>query len=89
MSGASIKFNRDLEKQVAKLAQDKLREIARANTAAFEQLRLRYQGRPVSEIKPALRSAWSRANGGNITDPELTNLAEKISAGVRVSFQAK
>lgn len=45
------------------------------------------KGRPVSEIKPALHSAWSRVNSGNLTEPDLIDFAKKISAAVRVSFQ--
>ncbi|WP_329212299.1 hypothetical protein [Streptomyces sp. NBC_01708] len=41
-----------------------------------------FGSRPVEEVKPVLQQRWRRTtDGGSITDPELTQYAERIAAG--------
>ncbi|WP_206662250.1 hypothetical protein [Propioniciclava sinopodophylli] len=54
----------------------------------FDSLPRRYTGRPVSEIKPVLRREWSRVCG-SISDPELTEYANRISEGIRIQMRVK
>ncbi|CAM5722577.1 hypothetical protein SANTM175S_10088 [Streptomyces antimycoticus] len=66
--------------KVAKLAADLTRKV--------NALTAEYEGRPVDEVKPAIQDVWAReTGGGSITDPELTQLAEQIAAGGRVSVE--
>jgi len=47
-----------------------------------------HRGRPVSEIKSALRAGWRRVTrDGDLTDPELTRLATAIHDGTRVNIR--
>lgn len=66
------------EKALTKAMQD----IARTYDRGFEDLRARYTGKPVAEIKPAVQQLF-RSNGDKISDPEL------ISQGKRVRMQMK
>ncbi|MCR2817086.1 hypothetical protein [Microbacterium jiangjiandongii] len=53
--------------------------------AALEDVWEAYAGRPLDEVKAALIAAWNGVgNGASITDPDLTTVASRISAGKRV-----
>ncbi|MEU1908345.1 hypothetical protein [Streptomyces hygroscopicus] len=42
----------------------------------------------MDEVKAAVQQVWARqTGGGTITDPELTQFAEQIAAGGRVSVE--
>lgn len=57
--------------------------------AALEGASDAYSGRPINEVKAALGAAWNGVgNGAAITDPDLTTLASRISAGKRVWLEA-
>ena len=43
--------------------------------------------RPVAEIKPALKRAWEKG-GGSVTEPELTEYAQMIDDGTKITFEA-
>lgn len=76
------------EKALKKALQPAMQDIARTYDRGFENLRVRYTGNPVAEIKPAIQQMF-RSNGGNISDPELTSYAELISEGKSVRMQVK
>ena len=61
--------------------------MSRDITRAFDRLHAQYAGRPVEEIKPALKAAWEK-DGGSITDPELTEYSQMISDGTKITFEA-
>lgn len=53
--------------------------------AALEGVSDAYSGRSIEEVKVALVTAWNGVgNGASITDPDLTTVASRISAGKRV-----
>ncbi|PPF13167.1 hypothetical protein [Rathayibacter sp. AY1A5] len=77
-------LRRELQQQV----QSTLDDVARKRRRALAALHGRYAGRPVSEIKPALQRIF-RQDGGDLTDPELSQYAEAISSGTRITFTAE
>ncbi len=70
-------MNPDFPRQMAE-------QVARVK-AALEGVSDAYLGRPIDEVKAALVAAWNGVgNGASITDPDLTTVAGRISAGKRV-----
>jgi hypothetical protein len=77
-----IRMNTDWERQLTQNIDSHMRELVRRCQTAIDGLRPAYEGKPVEEIKPAVQSAWTRATeGGQITDPNLTEYAEAIRIG--------
>lgn len=76
------------EKELEKAIRPAMGDIADGYRKMFDSLGRRYQGRPVSEIRLALRREWSRL-GGSISDPELTEYATHISEGTRIEMRLK
>lgn len=84
----SFKFNESaLRRELEKQAQSAMDTIARDRSRQLDALRRQYAGRPTSEIRPALQRVF-RQDGGQITEPELTEYAEAISAGTRIIIKA-
>lgn len=86
----SFKFEFDqkaFERGIRKDVEDHVRGVSRDMTHEFDQLRAQFAGRPVNEIKPAVKRAWE-TGGGSITDPELTEYAQMISDGTEITFEA-
>lgn len=86
----SFKFEFDqkaFERAVRKDVEAHVRDVSRDMTRDFDRLQTQYAGRPVAEIKPALKIAWEQG-GGSITDPELTEYAQMISDGTKITFEA-
>lgn len=69
-----------------KILQDAVKDIASDYQRMFNSLGRRYQGHPVSEIKPVLKREWARI-GGSISDPELTDYANHISEGTPIKMK--
>lgn len=78
--GSKFKINR---RSLDRLVDQKVDEVAREYQQALASLALELKGRPVEEVKPLLR-ARVRDLGGEITDPELTNIATAISQGTEI-----
>ena len=82
----SVKFEmsptwkRDLNEMV----QDALRDVAADYQKMFDRLGLQYKGRPIPEIKAALRHELSQL-GGTISDVELTDYATWIRERPRLA----
>jgi hypothetical protein len=85
---ANFKMSPGWEKELEKAVRPALKDIASDYQKMFDSLLRRYKGRPVSEIKPALRREWSRV-GGSISDPELTEYATHISEGIPIQMRVK
>lgn len=86
MSSSSFKFNeRELQRFMETEAQSALNDLATKQARELDQLREQYTGHPVEEIKPALQRLFA-ADGGNITDPELSEWAQLISDGTRIEM---
>ncbi|NTW38520.1 MAG: hypothetical protein HGA44_01325 [Cellulomonadaceae bacterium] len=60
-----------------------MRGAQRDMERSFDDLGRRYRGRPVPEVKVALRGALRRG-GGDAGEPELTEWAKAISEGTRI-----
>lgn len=87
--GSGFTFDsKGFEKEVQNAAREGVRDVATQYERMFTSLRRRYAGRPVDEIKPALRREWRRI-GGSITDPDLTEYATLISEGHRITMNVK
>lgn len=86
---SSFSFNpRDLERAILQAADGAVRQKANDLQAVVDNLGRTHQGRPIDEVKVALRNAWQTATGdGDITDPELTQWATYISEGRSIRIQ--
>lgn len=60
------------------------RDLRTEMQAFFDRFTRRNKGKPVAQIKQALRREWQRELGGSITEPELTDYARLISEGVKI-----
>lgn len=86
----SFKFEFDqkaFERAIRQDAEAHVRDVSRDMTREFDRLHAQYVGRPVAEIKPALKRVWEMG-GGSITDPELTEYAQMVSDGTKITFEA-
>jgi hypothetical protein len=76
------KFRRELEKQI----QAGVDELARQQTKKLEDLRRQFAGETVAAIKPELQALFAE-DGREVTDPELTEWTEAISAGTKIEIR--
>ncbi|HLR94128.1 MAG TPA: hypothetical protein VK053_06365 [Jiangellaceae bacterium] len=76
------------ERELKRMAEGAVRDIASDYQQMFDSLLRRYKGRHVSEVKPVLRREWARV-GGSISDPELTDYATLISEGTRIELRVQ
>ena len=83
------KFKID-DRALKKAVRQGVQKMADDLTRALNGLTTRYQGKPLEEIKPEIQREWSKhSGGGSITEPELTQFAEQIAAGGRVTVRLK
>ncbi|MFF4828245.1 hypothetical protein ACFY20_35770 [Streptomyces sp. NPDC001312] len=86
-SDFSFDFNFD-EDAIKKMANDVVGKMARDLTTALNELKPRYEGAPIRDVKSAVQAVWKKhSGGGDISDPELTEFAEQIQAGGRVEVR--
>lgn len=71
------------QRAIDRAVQDTMRAVQRDLQRSFDDLGRRYRGRPVHEVKVALRDVLRRG-GGNAGEPELTEWATAISEGTRI-----
>ncbi|MBP3978696.1 hypothetical protein [Microbacterium sp. BLY] len=66
-------FPRQMQEQINKLK------------AVLDGISTEYSGEDVEVVKDALRTRWNAVgNGAKTTDPDLTNIATRVSLGKRV-----
>lgn len=82
------KVGKDFEKSVQQAARAGLDEHLKKTQKSLDSLARQYQGEPVSKIKPTLKRMLSRS-GMSLRDRQLTDYAEKISEGTRITLQLK
>lgn len=87
-SGFKFEMSGNFERDLNKMLQGTMKDIASEYQKMFDSLSRRYKGRPVAEIKPVLRREWALV-GGSISDPELTDYARLISEGTRIVMKDK
>jgi adenylyl- and sulfurtransferase ThiI len=76
------KFERDLKKAVAPA----MRDLAAKRTRQYRDLSDHYTGGDIETVKRELVKLM-KADGGSITDPELTEHAKAIVSGEGVEFR--
>ena len=84
-----FKFDFDenaLRREIAEQAQSAVNEIAARITRDLEALRVQFEGSPPEEIKPGIKRVFSK-DGGNISDPELSEYAQLISEGTEIRIE--
>lgn len=85
--GSSFKFDKNaLMREVQREAQKGIDQMAREQNRELERMSATYTGRPIEEIKPALQRPFARYDG-KITDPELTEWAQLISDGTKITLK--
>ncbi len=87
-SGFKFEMSRNSERELNKMLQGTIKDIASEYQEMLDSLLRRYKGRPVAEVKPVLRREWAGI-GGSISDSELTDYATLISEGTRIEMKAK
>ena len=84
---SSFKFDKiAFMREVQREAQKGIDQMAREQNRELERMSATYTGRPIEEIKPALQRLFSRYDG-KITDPELTEWAQLISDGTKITLK--
>ncbi|MEL5990645.1 hypothetical protein ACOKGD_04785 [Microbacterium phosphatis] len=73
-------------REVQREAQKGIEQMAREQNRELERMSATYTGRPIEEIKPALQRLFARYDG-KITDPELTEWAQLISDGTKITLK--
>ena len=82
------RWNPDFERQVAAAAKPAISEIAKKRTRQYDELIARYEDGDIDVVKAKLSQIY-KADGGEITDPELTAHAKAIVAGTRIQFRVE
>lgn len=84
---SSFKFNEhEFKRLIETQVQAGIDKIAQDYTRAFDRLRQTHAGRPIAEIKLELQRIV-RGNDGSIADPELTEWAQAIADGTKITFK--
>lgn len=84
---SSFKFDKNaFMREVQREAQKGIDQMAREQNRELERMSATYTGRPIEEIKPALQRLFVRYDG-KITEPELTEWAQLISDGTKITLK--
>lgn len=81
-------FKFEITKNLEKLANDSLKDIARDKQREMDRLSVELKGQPLMAAKARLKQVWER-DGGVLTEPELTEYAELLVDGGRINFSAE
>lgn len=81
-----IRWNPNLEELVAEIAGPAIAELASKRTRQYDELIASHRDGDADVVKAELGRIYA-ADGGDISDPELTQHAEAIVAGQRIVFQ--
>jgi len=84
--GIKIEMSGNWERELNKMVQGAVKDVAADYQKMFDRLGRQYKGRPVAEIKPVLRREWSRL-GGSLSEAELTDYSTLISEGTNIKMQ--
>jgi hypothetical protein len=69
---------------------DELQEMVGQYQKVYDELVKQHGGEPAEAIKPILHERWSEVEGGgDLTDPDLTELAEAIARREEIIFEAE
>ena len=84
---SNFKLSHDWEKKIRKAVEPQLRARAQEMERLLADLTRRHKGRPVSQIKVPVRTAFKQ-HGWELTDPDLTRYATAISEGTKITVTA-
>jgi hypothetical protein len=85
-SGERLVNDPDIEGSSA----DEMQKMVDQFQRVYDELVKQYGGEPAEAIKPILHERWSEVEGGgDLTDPDLTELAEAIARREEIIFQAE
>ncbi len=87
MAEVKIKWNPNWRRELEEMVTPALREMAAKRTGQYGELVSRHQGGDADVVKTELVALY-KEDGGEITDPELTQHADAIVAGRRLVFEA-
>jgi hypothetical protein len=75
----------NFDKAVNKAVKNAVADVRKEMQSLLDSFARRYQGRPVSEIKPALMREWRQKKiPGDVTDAHFTEWSQAISDGTRI-----
>lgn len=75
-----------LERELMRVVERGLEGRAQALQRLLDRVGREAAGKPIADVKVKLASA-ARHEGWTLTDPELTNFAEALSAGTRITVR--
>jgi hypothetical protein len=84
--GFEIEFNGDWERDLCRMAQGQVDQLAKDGTRATERVLASHGGQPIDVVKLVLQRDLKRA-GLDVTDPLLTQCAQQISDGGHFTFE--
>jgi hypothetical protein len=79
---SSFSFN---DREIERLMNEQVNEVAHEYEQALTELALDLKGRPVEDVKLLVHARFQDL-GGEITDPELTDIATAISKGSKITL---
>lgn len=81
----------ELDRQaISKVVNQDLSERTAEMQRLFDRLRSTQQGKPLSQVKQALKREWERLGpGATISDPELSRYAKEIAEGRQIRVSAE
>jgi hypothetical protein len=68
---------------------DVLQEMVEQFQKVYDNVLKQHGGEPVEAIRPILQQRWREIEGGDLTDADLTELAEAIARREEITFQAE
>ena len=83
MSGFKFNLGKDFED----IVNEGLKDMATEKQQAFDALSIELNGKSLDEAKRRVKQEWE-SDGGELTDPELTEYAELLIDGGRINFNA-
>lgn len=86
--GLEIKFDGNWERDLNRMAQGHIDELAKKGTRAADRVLASHGGQSIEAIKPILNREMRRV-GLTLPDAELTRYAQQISDGGRVVIQSE
>ncbi|MBN2177291.1 MAG: hypothetical protein JW722_06500 [Demequinaceae bacterium] len=74
------------ENALRTLVNEQVQQITQDANNDMEALYARCSRRPLEEIKPELKAVFEK-RGGQLSEPELTDYAQRIHDGVKIVFE--
>lgn len=88
MSGVRFTMSGNWERDLKRMIQPGMNDMARHLQQAADRVYRQYKGKPVTVVKPPLKRALASA-GLQLSERELTEYAQAISDGTQIRFTTK